>query len=410
MIKEVRKSILFITTSNLAVNPRLVKELQTCVEIGHKTTVLLFEFSDWSKLLNNELLAELRISSTFIIINDNRKSSGWLLSSIANVLSKILLTFKPNDELLLSISSFKRSVLLIAKLLHHKKSYDWVIAHNPGTFFPSLMFAKKNNIKLGIDLEDFHPGESNHPAERGALERIVRKAVENADVITAASDMILEHSLKLTSNHKATAAVVNNVFPLKRQPAWKRNVDMPLKLIWFSQNVGLDRGIQDVISALNTIHEFKTIFTIIGNCTSKTEKHLSDLLKNGNHQLRFMPPAKEGQLIEECSCHHIGLALETANPPNRDFCLTNKLFIYLLAGNAIVASQTAAQKTFLDNHLSVGRTYPVGDHNQLAAVLASYYKYPHILKEHRTNAYQLAKTKYNWDVESQQWVELYGLN
>jgi hypothetical protein len=101
----------------------------------------------------------------------------------------------------------------------------------------------------------------------------------------------------------------------------------------------------------------------------------------------------------------MGLASEYSHNINRDLCLTNKIFTYLLAGNALVLSDTYAQKSFLNENPGIGLLYKQNSTEELTAVFKLYLSDSHLLQLHRQNALNLAKTKYNWDIEQNQFLD-----
>jgi glycosyltransferase involved in cell wall biosynthesis len=404
------KKILFVTTNSLATNPRLVKEIRACLLYGYKVSVISFSFENWSKPINEELIREFQLYVNLVLLpGDNKGKLAWLQSTMLSILSRILIIFGSRDLAVLSMSLFKRSGLLFKILQKKKENHDWVIAHNLGAFVPAMLYAKKHDCKLGIDIEDYHPGETAILAISKKVEYLMRNVMMNANAITAASPLILQQSLGLLLGKVPTHAVINNVFSLQQQLPFFDMLPIPLKLVWFSQTVGLNRGIQDVILAMNLIYDSAVHLTIIGHCTSEIQQRLKNLMVNGTHRIFFVPPITERELIRLCSQQHIGMALETGEPLNRDLCLTNKLFVYLLAGNAIIASKTAAQQKFINEFPGLGEVYSSGDRQYLARLLIQFMHSPKKLEKARRKAYYTAKTHFNWEEEEKEFITLYGL-
>ncbi|HVG42253.1 MAG TPA: hypothetical protein VM888_11635, partial [Chitinophagaceae bacterium] len=79
--------ILFLSTYNLVTNPRLFKEIKVAKASGYKVDVVMFEFDNWSKKLNDQLTVQTK-GVTFHIISSGRKPFlPWLKSTIYNVSS-----------------------------------------------------------------------------------------------------------------------------------------------------------------------------------------------------------------------------------------------------------------------------------------------------------------------------------
>ena len=91
-------------------------------------------------------------------------------------------------------------------------------------------------------------------------------------------------------------------------------------------------------------------------------------------------------------------------PENRNVCLTNKIFTYLLAGNAIIFSETDAQKQLNDEHL-LGMSFGNANVTALANAIA-YYKDEKKLQVQKEHNLHLAATVFNWEVEGKKLLKV----
>jgi glycosyltransferase involved in cell wall biosynthesis len=97
--------------------------------------------------------------------------------------------------------------------------------------------------------------------------------------------------------------------------------------------------------------------------------------------------------------YDIGLVAETAHTRNRDICLANKMFTYLLAGIPAIMSDTTAHRAFAAETGMTEYLYPVDDPDVLASILDQLLSDPDRLYAARAEAYQLGRERYNWDKE-----------
>ena len=104
--------------------------------------------------------------------------------------------------------------------------------------------------------------------------------------------------------------------------------------------------------------------------------------------------------------YDVGLALEKAASPNRDLCLTNKIFSYLLAGNAVAATSTTGQKGIMEKLGSAGFLYEPGDCEALARGLRVWHDDRPQLDQARRQAWSLGANTFNWDLEKKKLVEV----
>ncbi|HTH30744.1 MAG TPA: hypothetical protein VL946_05300, partial [Lacibacter sp.] len=136
------KNILFLTSTNLAANPRLLKELKLATSNGYEATVIQFSVGNWSDTMTADLQQQFP-AVEFVQLSALRKPFfPWLLCTAFFKLSNIV-PLSVRNYWLLSVSAGKRSFLLLQELKKMNKRYDWVIAHNPAAFYPASWFGKK---------------------------------------------------------------------------------------------------------------------------------------------------------------------------------------------------------------------------------------------------------------------------
>jgi hypothetical protein len=110
-------------------------------------------------------------------------------------------------------------------------------------------------------------------------------------------------------------------------------------------------------------------------------------------------PVDPDKIFEIASSFDIGLATEPVINENNNLIFTNKLFTYLLSGNAILFSATTAQEYFFNQNTNVGWIYTSGDIDRLELILRQIKSNPLELLSCKQNAQQLAKQVYNWEIE-----------
>jgi glycosyltransferase involved in cell wall biosynthesis len=274
------------------------------------------------------------------------------------------------------------------------------IAHNLGALPVVGKIATKLKKPFVFDAEDFHRGQSIS----GSISFQQSSLLENywmpkANLITAASPFIAKKYLLILG---VESIVINNVFSIKNAPEIKIDIAPPIKLIWFSQTVGKGRGLEDILTALKRFPLDSFSITIMGDLNTEMEHYLRSLVVENNVvkvDLNFLRPVDPDKIFEIASSFDIGLATETVIRENNDLIFTNKLFTYLLSGNAILFSATKAQKHFFNTHKNIGWIYPIGDIDKLELVLKQIKSNPIELFSHKKNARQLATQVYNWEIE-----------
>ena len=394
-------NVALLTSAQPSANPRLVKEAKSLLHAGYFVSVIWCPISPWADEFDQKLFNE---NPSIIWIkagyHSKHQQLGYWYARIRQKIWKVIYNLIGNhfDASIKSIILYSQEINSIAC----QKKADLFIGHNLGALPAIVKAAKKHKAKSIFDFEDFHRGE----AVVGALQTKMVKEIENryipfVDSITTASSSITE--VYKTIFQEKNIKTINNCFPLSYAvDSLQKLPNRPLKLFWFSQHVGKQRGLQIVIKAMSNFAPDEITLTLLGTATDELKEYFYELMDDGilnKFQVVFLDPVKESEIVKIASTHHIGLAAEYVHIENRDLCLTNKLFMYLLAGNAIVATDTSAQKSFLEDNQGIGSLYEQEDAIDLSHILRNYIDNPELLDNHRKNALELGKARYNWEIE-----------
>jgi glycosyltransferase involved in cell wall biosynthesis len=97
----------------------------------------------------------------------------------------------------------------------------------------------------------------------------------------------------------------------------------------------------------------------------------------------------------------VGLALELLTSANANLAVSNKMFSYLMAGLAVIATDTFGQKDIMECIPSAGRICRMKDVAELASAMQFYIDQPEELLKARHAAAKAADEVYNWENESE---------
>jgi glycosyltransferase involved in cell wall biosynthesis len=400
---ELIKKIVLITSGQPSANPRIVKEASALSKAGFIVSLVYAPLSRWADRFDEELfksLPEIKwIKAGYHYSTERRR---YKLVRIRRIFFEVLFKFFP----FLS-SAAENCIALFAHELKVKATSieaDLYIAHNLAALPAAKEAALKFRSIYAFDAEDFHRGEDKEGSRQWRLATAIeRKYLPAASYVSAASPLI-EKTYKNLFNELFTFTI-NNVFTIAYlQPLTPISESGILKMFWFSQTIGKQRGIEDVIKAMGLLDNRKIQLSLLG-CISKENKHYFLELMNENNvmedQVKFFETVKESDLPVIAAKHHIGLALEVPEVISRRLCLTNKIFLYLLAGNAIIFSRTPAQELFLKENEGIGLLFESGVPSELAERISFYTKNTTILHAHRLKALALARQRFNWETESE---------
>jgi hypothetical protein len=396
------QTIVLVSSAQPSANPRLVKEAVSLASAGYSVTVVYCPLSIWA----DEFDANLFIQHPGI---------RWIAAGYHPLLQKGLFQWarlrRKFYHLLFRVAGDRGDAAVRSFAFYSQELTDAAIAqkadlyigHNIGALPSVVQAAAKNHAKAAFDFEDFHRGEeqvlSLHWKKVKAIEDKYVPALISA---TTASPLITEAYRELYPGiHFQT---INNCFPLAYGVEQLQALPLKsLKLFWFSQFIGPKRGLETVIAAIGKAGNASIQLSLLGNCKGDRKKYFLELAALHGlepEQLQFLSPVTEKEIVSIASQHHIGLAVEVPHVLNREICLTNKLFMYLLAGNAVLFSHTKAQARLLASHPGIGYLYEQEDKEQLTRLLNAYLADPQLLHSQREESLRLGREELNWEKES----------
>ncbi|ASU36781.1 glycosyltransferase family protein [Mucilaginibacter xinganensis] len=400
----VKKKIVLVSSGQPALNPRLVKEADTLAENGYDVTVLYAYWNEWGTIIDKNLLPSKKWQAIRVGGDPVGKRLVYFFSRLITWIAA-LLTRKMGISYFSEFAISRNSYFLIRAA----KSYqaDLYIGHNLGALPAVVKAAKKYNKPCGFDAEDLHRYESssNDKDYKVALKAgIENKYIPHVSYLTASSQQITQAYDRLFPGK--TPVTLLNVFPAGaiREPV-KPNTTGPVKLFWFSQVIGNSRGIEDVVKALHMLADKNFELHLLGYHSGQTTAFI-DELNNGIAKIFYHEPVMPGALAEFAAEFDIGLAMEPGFSINNDFALSNKIFTYMQAGLAIVASDTTAQSALLSKYPAIGALYRKGDVGTLAALLSVFNKDRSKLLACREASLALATNTLNWENESKKFLTL----
>ena len=397
------KTIVLISSGQPSVNPRLVKEANILSSFGYKVYVIYSFWTHWAWEMDKKLFST--ISWTPILAGGSPYKNKFLYLC-TRLRFKTGILFGQSVTLNCGIAELAKG-RATREMLRQAKSIkaSIYIAHNLAALPVAVKAAKANIAKCGFDAEDFHRQEVSD--SQSDFNYVISKYVEDkylnqCDYVSAASPLIA-----LAYKHlyqRITPILINNVFESKHIQTVKINRTASLKLFWFSQTIGQGRGIEDVISALNILNNDSIELHLLGSTTEAIEIYFRNISTFNKINLKFHKPIQPDDIFRFSNQFDIGLALEKNIPLNRDICLTNKIFSYLISGLAIITSDTTAQKAFIEENEGVGFVYSIGNSIELAKKIDLLFNDKSILNNCKIEATKLAQKKYNWELESSKFI------
>jgi len=168
-------------------------------------------------------------------------------------------------------------------------------------------------------------------------------------------------------------------------------------LHWFSQTIGAGRGLESLFRSLSLISIPMEVH-LRGNCTASARRWLDQLVPGSWQEKVFIhPTVPNSELLSRIAEHDIGLALEIPELESRNLTVTNKLFQYLQAGLAVIATDTAGQREVFARRPEIGSLIPADDPRAMALAIEELLKDKRKLSGARAAALKAAEEEFCWE-------------
>jgi glycosyltransferase involved in cell wall biosynthesis len=401
------KKVLLITSGQPALNPRLVKEADCLTDSGYAVTVLYQYWNEWGTKLDKDLLKTKKWRALRVGGSPTEEIFIFNFTKLIHKICKTLFFYCGVKAAAIGAIA-RSSFFLIMKA--KKIKADFYIGHNLGALPATVIAANFHKKKCGFDAEDFHRHEvsdaPNHPDVK--LKRYLEEQFfSHLSYLSAASPLISEEYKMLFPT--LNIRTILNAFPKKKNNNITSTTSTAsLKLFWFSQTIGTNRGVQDIIKAIKLLEAKKIELHLYGflpqDSMNTFDKLIEELNFAGSPNIYFHEPVPEEELLNLALGFDIGFAIEPGFCFNNKIALSNKIFTYLFGGCAIVFSNTPAQFDFYNRNKNIGCIYDCKDINALTTILSEYYCNRQFLREHQANSRRLFEEDMNWESESKKFI------
>jgi glycosyltransferase involved in cell wall biosynthesis len=402
--------VCLVTPGQPASNPRLVKEADALVDAGHDVHVVASYFADWATDADRALVAARRWTMTFVDWRRDVSPALFYRSRLRHFAARTVTSWAPNAPSAATAAlsrvgpELRKAVQVV--------SADLYVAHNLGALPIVGEVAAARSAAAAFDAEDFHSGQVADGLEPRAvafIRAVERRWLPACAYVTAAAPAIAEAYRDQYAMPLPTTVL--NVFPLRDRPAALRahNPSEPLRLYWFSQTIGARRGLEEIVEAISRLRERRMELHLRGTWQHGFEAALraraATLGLTGDRMVHHAPAAPD-EMARLAAPYDIGLAVEPGTTLNNRLAVSNKLFTYLLAGNAVIATATPGQAA-LSSALGTAVAWcEPRSVVSLTDALARWDDDRLALTAARTEAWRLGSVRFNWDLERQRYLEV----
>ncbi len=394
--------ICLITPGHLASTPRVVKEADALAEAGYRVHVVFARTFPAADPLDAAILGAGAWDHTRV---EAAHGAGALARRILRRFSRRLVVRARCATLRVAARANGAEALHLSSVAASLPAALYIGHCLPGLPAAALA-ARHRHVAYGFDAEDFHDAETervlNDPAERAAASLLQRSLLAGCAHLTASAPLI---SRQFEENYRVRPRTVLNVFPLALAPRvpverGAANAERPARIYWFSQTIGPGRGLEAAVAALGRMRTPVELHLRGFPATGYAERLQALAVRAGlSRPICFLPPGPPDEMARLAAAADLGLSTELPSPPNRNLCLTNKIFVYLLAGVPQMLSDTRAQCALAPELGAAAFLADLDRPDSVAARLDEFFGDPGRIAAARRTARELAVSRYCWDVE-----------
>lgn len=392
--------ICLLSAGHLASNPRLIKEADALHAAGYRVLALGCQILERVSQMDGELqtLKPWKMNNVPWHWHDRVRTAFLKRFVYPKDFSEI----KDPRVVCELVAPWYRKYLRIIKEFRP----DLIIAHTVPSLAIAELVRQRDSIPYGFDMEDYHPEELENEARNRMSMVVLKNYLQQARYVTGASPQISREAENVFGLKKIHTIL--NCFPLeplKSSRSSERGKKM--SVYWFSQTLGLDRGLDDILVACGRLKGNFEIH-LRGSCSPQVRESIMQMAsQNGIGDRCFIHSwCKCAEIFEKISEHDVGLALERRSPRNRDLCITNKILHYPLAGLAVVATRTLGQTWVLNECPEMGFLYSHGNIDELVRGLQRWLDHPEELKKAKEASRKYAEDRFCWEKEAPKFLEI----
>ncbi|MBD2493037.1 glycosyltransferase [Nostoc sp. FACHB-280] len=399
--------ILILIGAHLCTAPRPQKEAEALANAGHDVTVGGFWFDP--ELVERDRLLMVNKKWRFVPIIDFQPSQKFhnLLIRLQGRLARE--KFQRFGRFSPELLGYGAKAMLKVAL---KTRADLTIVHSEAGLWVGNQLLDRG-FNVGVDFEDWFSEDLlpeaclSRPITQ--LKLLESRLAKECTYCLTTSQALAEAIAKAYKAPKPT--VIYNVFPnlersqIDQQKRDRQNLNIP-SVHWFSQTIGPGRGLETLFQALPHI-TIPLEIHLRGHYPESSRQWLEPLIPQAWHnQLFIHPTVANTELLSRIAEHDIGLALECTDIDSRNLTITNKLFQYLQAGLAVIATNTIGQQEIFREFPHIGQLIPSNSPQALAQGLETLLTSPEKLAKAKAAALQATQEKLNFDYQVERLLKL----
>lgn len=294
-----------------------------------------------------------------------------------------------------------------------KNKADIYHAHDLNTLPAGWLAKKRLGGKLIYDSHELYVERNTiqKPSEfakksTAMLEKFLLKSVDE----TITVNQSIAEELKNRYAIKMPAIVMNtpayNIIEKPKSLRLELNIPLDKRIIIYSGSMTFNRGLEELIQSLIYLPEYVLILMGYGN-----ESYLGELKNTAKsagvqNRLYFFGPVPHEEVATYLASADVGAAPIKNAALSYYLCSPNKLFEFIQAGIPVVGSNFP-ELTRVITEQKIGYTFNPKDPEDIAQTIQKIFADSNTYQLMKNNTKEAAKL-YNWEIESQKLIEVYG--
>jgi len=390
--------ITVVTSGHLSTTPRMLKAADAFADHGYAVRVVSTRLVNWAWEAD-EVVARTRTWRwTAIDATREGAAAAWIATAARARSARFLSGVAGADRvpMVVAARAYGRLHDELAAAAAAEPA-DFLYGGTSGALAATAEAARRLGVPFGLDLEDFHPGDqsgADAALDHALADRLLRDVWPRASLLTTSSNAMAD---AYSARYGSRPTTIHNTFPLPEAPPLVSTADAALRVYWFSQTIGPGRGLDVAVKALG-LAGIPAELHVRGRDAGYAQALVEmQRVLAPSLSVRLHPPALPDDMVGLARGFDAGLSIEMPVSRNRDICVANKVFTYLLAGVPVILSDTTAHCQLAVSLGEAAFVVPVAAPERLAALFRAWAADRHLRARAGAAAWYAARTRWHWE-------------
>lgn len=290
-------------------------------------------------------------------------------------------------------------------LLFHRSCL--LVSNDLDTLLPNYIVSKIKKVRLVFDSHEYFTGVpelENRPFVKGVWKCIERFIIPRLEYAITVNDSL---AAIYRDEYGIDVAVVRNIgktyggTPVGRN---KLGVDEnDLLLVLQGRGINKERGAEELLDAVTLCERVHLLIIGSGDIIDRLKKKVRS--ENTGNKISFLPVMEWSEMMSYTATADAGISLDKGDYINSRYSLPNKIFDYINAGIAVVASELPEIEAVISRY-NCGLTVKSVDPRSISDIICLLRDEPGLLERLKSNSVKAGR-ELNWENERRKVKEIY---